>query len=196
MQMVKEDIRPGFIRISDIASAFAGYGKVPQNVLNYAADRGSKAHQIIVDLMNDIVVKEERYMFCGKSIRPYLDSWEKFMDTIHIDKIELQEERLYDEDLMTTGQPDLVAVIDGERVLIDWKATSQVGAHWEIQAAGYYELLRANGWTLNRMIFVKLDKDGEAPIVKTYHPNLDLLMKAYELYKKFFKDLKINLEMD
>jgi len=196
MQMVKEEIKPGFTRISDIASAYAGYGKVPQGVLDYAADRGSKCHSLIADIMNDIVVKEERYMFCGKSVQPYIDSWQKYFETLNIERIEMQEERLYDEDLKTTGQPDLVAVIDGERVLIDWKATSKVGAHWEIQAAGYHELLRANQWTINRMIFVKLDKDGEAPIVKTYHPNLDLFLKSFDLYKKFFKELKFNLEMD
>lgn len=194
--MVKEEIKPGFVRISDVASAYAGYGKVPQAVLNYAADRGSKIHSIIADLMNDIVVKEDRYVFCGKSVQPYLDSWQKFYDTLNIEKIEMQEERLYDDELMTTGQPDLVAVINGERVLIDWKATSSVGAHWELQAAGYHELLRANQWAINKMIFVKLDKDGGAPIIKTYHPNLQLFLSAYELYKKFFKDLKINLEMD
>jgi hypothetical protein len=195
---MNDEILEGYTRISDISAAFANYGKVPKNILDYAADRGSRVHYIISDLLNDIVVKEERYTFCGKSLRPYIESFEKFWKPYEGSEILIQEERLYHERMMVTGTPDLLANMDGKIVLIDWKCTRDIGKHWIIQASGYEELLIENkyGSMIDKIIFVKLDKDGAYPIITEYEPNPDLFMNAYEFYKMFFMDQTHNLEMD
>jgi len=201
---MKDAIKDGYDRVSDISSAFAGYANIPRNILDYAADRGTLCHSLIYDSMNCIAIKEERYAFCGKNVKKikdtdnesFIDSWEKFWNPLEDSPIILQEVRLYHDDLKLTGQVDLITKIDGKNMLIDWKATSKVGMHWIIQASGYRLLCDANGYDIDSIMFVKLDKDGKPPIITEYIPNLDLFHKALDLYRMFFKNLKCNLEMD
>lgn len=195
---MSEEIKPGYDRISDIASAFGNHAGVPKNILDYAADRGTHVHEIIYDLINDVFVKEERYMFCGKSIRGYVDSFKKFWDLYERDAVcVLNEDRLYDEKRKTTGQVDWAGKLDGKRTLIDWKTTSSIGTHWEIQAAGYKILCDENDYKdIEQILFVKLDKDGKEPVICVLSENEDLFSQANKFYLKFFKNKKSNLEME
>lgn len=188
---MNDEIKPGYDRVSDVASAFGNHGKIPKNILDYAADRGTLIHELIYDLMNDVFVKEERYLFCGKSIQGYIDSFWKFWKPYEGNFVLSQEKRYYHEKDLITGQIDLLVNINNEPVLIDWKATSAVGKHWEIQAAGYFRL---SG--VNRALFVRLDKDGNFPEVTEYGPNDYLFGTALDMYRMFFKDQKSNLEME
>lgn len=190
---MKEEIKPGYTRVSDVSSAYANHHKIPKNILDYAADRGTQVHAIIDCIMNDIPVSEEMYRFSGKSIKGYVNSWEKFMSgTTWFDTVLYQEERLYNDELMITGKPDLVGSHPSQgKLIVDWKCTKAIGKHWELQAAGY-SLLEP----VTSVVFVRLCQDGGDPEVKQYNPDKELFIKAHELYKRYFEDKISNLEME
>lgn len=190
---MKEEIKPGYVRVSDVASAYANHHKVPKNVLDYAADRGTQVHKIIDYIMNDIPVPEDMYMFSGKSIKGYVDSWEKYRNKMCYGKLLHQEERFDDDILKLTGKPDLVVQGIDRNYIVDWKCTKAAGKHWELQASGYGFLLFKY---TPAIVFVRLCQDGEYPEVIEYEPNYELFMKAYELYKRYFEDKTCNLEME
>jgi len=162
-------------------------------------------HRIIDDLLNDLVVPDEKYMFEGKSVRPYVESWEKYWETMQVQEIGLQEKRLYGEEMKITGRMDLVARIHNpftlkdDVTLFDWKTSRDVGKHWQIQAGGYLHILRENYIHIDNIVFVKLDKDGGDAVFTEYEVVkglTDLFCTAHDLYMMFFKDLDINMEMD
>ena len=190
------DIKDGFLRISAISSAYASYGTVPQTVLDKAASRGERVHGILFDLMNFVVVGEDRYEFMGAPLHGYVASFRKFYEPYQDAEVMLQEHRLYDDELMITGEPDLLIKHQGKTILMDWKCTSKAGPHWQIQAEGYCHLLSANKLRVDKIYFVRLDRDGKDPEVIEYKPEWKLFMKAYDLYKIFFKENTCNLEME
>jgi regulator of RNase E activity RraB len=197
--MVEEIIKPGYTRVSNVASAFAGYGQVPKKIMDYTADRGTLVHKIIDDLLNDLVVPESKYIFEGKSVKPYVESWEKYWDTLPLQEIYLQEKRLYGEEIKITGCMDLIAEVDGQMILFDWKTSRDVGNHWKLQAGGYLHILKEHNITIDKIIFVKLDKEGGDVVLTEYEAVkglIDLFNTAYDLYMMFFKDLKLDMEMD
>lgn len=189
--------KENYIRISAISSAFACYGTIPQAVLDKAAARGTRCHEIIFDMTNDITIPNERYDFLGVSVRPYIESFEKFWEGYKQAEILVQEERLYDDELMVTGQADLVMKLGNMNVLIDWKCTSKSAIHWKIQAGGYFHLLGKNDIHATTGLFVRLDRNGGFPEVIEYNNDreyLDWFMKAYDMYREFLQRNTCNLE--
>lgn len=197
---MKDPIKEGYIRVSSISSAYAGYGKVPQHILDRAAARGECVHKLIFDYTNDIVIPNDRYEFMGDKLDGYFESFLKYWEPLKDVTIRLQEQRLYEEDFGTTGEPDLLAVIEGKNTLLDWKCTASVGKHWIIQGGGYLNLIHEQKLfqDIERILFVKLDKNGNYPDITAYGLSEAsyCFVQAIELYKMFFKDQKCNLEMD
>jgi hypothetical protein len=201
---MRANVKPGYTHISDIASAYGGMGRIPQKILDYCADRGTACHNLISWIMNDVPIDEKDFYFAGKNLMKirideepsYIDSWKSYWDTLDVNEILIQEERYYTEVIKLTGQVDLVARIGDETVLFDWKTSRDVGKHWLLQASGYYWMLECHDITIDKILFVKLDKEGKVPIVTEYAPEPNLFMCAYDLYMRFFKDLQVNMEME
>lgn len=191
MEETIQEVKDGYTRISAIASAFAGYGSIPKHVLDRAAARGSCVHSLIFDHMNDITIPSERWDFMGAPLNGYFDSFLSFWKQYEGADILLQEQRINDDKLMLTGEPDLLIKHNHKTILIDWKCSHAVGKHWQLQASGYSHLI--NTW-IDKIVFVKLDKNGKDPVVTEFQADLDQFMSAYSLYKAFLKDLQCNLE--
>ncbi len=202
------EIKEVYTRISAISSAYAGYGSIPKAILDKAACRGSQVHRLIQSHTNNIVIGDDEMMFMGTSLAGYFASflqfWQGYSDNegewegFHDSKILLQEERIDDDELMITGEPDLVVERNGKLILIDWKATAAVGKHWQIQAEGYSYLLgMIKDIPVEKILFVRLQKEGSVPEVVEYHPDWEqVFLPAYRLYKMFMENNKINLEME
>lgn len=78
-------------------------------------------------------------------------------------EIIMQEQRMYCDDLMITGQIDAVMSFKGMPVLVDYKTSSAEGkladgnSSWAMQAHFYYYLLQRNGVQVSdKMIFLQL----------------------------------------
>ncbi len=196
---MNDEILPGFTRISQISGAFSGYGSIPKEILNNAAARGSQVHGIIKDVILDLPVDGDRYIYRGnreESLVGYMTSFWKFWRPIE-DTQAIFPDRMNDFNLMLTGEMDLITTIDGERVLIDWKCTTKQSPSWDIQGNGY-SLLYENSFNLvvDKILFVRLDKEGGDPEIIEIKHDIDLFMTAYEFYHRFFKGQKCNLECE
>jgi hypothetical protein len=188
------DVKPGYTRISSIASAYAGYGGIAQHVLDRAAARGTCVHRLIEDDMNNIVISDERWSFMGDTLKGYFSSWEQFYEPYNKAEIVLQEQRIDDEATMLTGEPDLIIEHQGKIKLFDWKCSYAVGKHWRLQGSGYHYLANTAKIRVDEIYFVKLDKNGKPPIVTQYVPSWEEFFSAFDLYKEYLKDVKCNLE--
>ncbi len=202
---MEEVITPGYTRISSIAGAFSSYGTVPKVILNNARERGTAVHSIVKDLIQDIPVEDERYVWHNTkmngdvdiiSLKGYIESFQRFWQPYEQSAYSFPE-RLYEDILKTTGEVDLVTQLDGERILIDWKCTAAKSESWNIQANGYTMLYEENyGAVIDTMLFVRLDKDGKMPEIIEIAHDVDLFYCAYEMYHRFFKNQVCNLEME
>lgn len=188
------EIKPGYTRISSVSSAFAGYASIDPAVLRNAADRGERVHRIIYNIMSDLPVPDEMYMYKEQDLKPYLESWSQYFSPYLGSKIVLQEERIDDSNKMLTGEPDLIVEHNGKNILMDWKCSYATGKHWKLQASGYDYLAGIEGIIISEIYFIRLDKNGKPPEVKKIEPNLSQFFAAYDLYKEYMKDIKCNLE--
>ena len=195
------EIKPGYTRVSEVSSAFAAYGRIPQETLDKAAARGDHVHELIFDYLNDVPISEDRWMFAEKSVKGYFESFLKFWESFKGLEVVAQEQRFYEDNLMITGQPDVVVTLAGERIIFDWKCTTSIGRHWDIQAQGYFKLFndgydetdRRYALPADEAVFIRLDKDGKEPDLKEYR-NQNEFKKYLDIYDKYFKSLKCNLE--
>jgi hypothetical protein len=199
---MNKSIKEGYDRVSSIAGAFTCYSKIPPTFLENARIRGENVHELIKSYLQDTPSTIARI----QEYEGYLVSLEKFWSTLVNPEIVMIEERLYAHVLKITGQVDLIIKdpILGH-ILIDWKCTYAAGKHWAIQAAGYEYLVRTGvtendqrpAIAVDTIFFVRLDKKGNPPEIIEYKADMNLFMKAYDMYRMFFKDAKCNLfEMD
>lgn len=202
---MREGVLPGYTHITDISGAFAGYGSIPRSILQNAADRGNQVHDIVKDVILNVPVDGERYYYFNKrmngdieriNLQGYLESFWKFWRP-HEDSPALFPDRMYQNRLMLTGEVDLITMIDDKRVLIDWKCTASASPSWDIQGNGYcwmYEDLFEE--VIDKILFVRLDKDGKDPEVIEIKQDIELFDTAFEFYERFFKGMKCNLECE
>lgn len=189
--------REGYIRISAVSSAFAGYGQIPKSILDKAACRGSKVHSLIFNHLSDIPNTEEDFLFGEESLEGYFASFQKMWKQYEGWAIGMQETEIVDEERKLTGTPDLLLRHKGKSILFDWKATSAAGVHWQIQAEGYCYLLKmVEKINLDEIFFVRLQKDGSDAEIISYRPYVNTFLNALEFYKKFMYKQKVNLESE
>ena len=116
---------------------------IPEDILSNASERGTKVHKHIEGLIEGF---EDDFM--DPAIEPYIDSYQKFIsefseDIYKADKI-TQEKRFYCDDLMITGQVDLILEYAKHTLVIDWKTSASESISWKLQGAGYTYLLKKN----------------------------------------------------
>lgn len=182
--MDKED----YLRVSNIISPFTGIEFIPEDILNNAAMRGTKVHRHIQGLLECF---EDDFM--DPAIQPYIDSFHKFQqefsEDIYKAKI-TQEKRFYCDEMMITGQVDLILEYPKKTLVIDWKTSANESIGWKLQGAAYRYLLQKNNiQNLQPLIFVKLSKHGAKPKLfqyDSYEEDFKIFKKCLELYR-FFK---------
>ena len=141
--MDNEEIKAGYVRVSQVIAPYVDYSHINQEVLAAKAAIGTEVHSAIeshyLQEFFPISLKAQEYIPSFKAALH--DSW---FSTL---KHEMLEERMYHETLKLTGQIDMLAVDeDGKKWLIDFKTTAQANLKvWKIQMAMYVLLLANNG---------------------------------------------------
>lgn len=121
-------------------------------------DRGNAVHAMVAaDLRGLIPAAKEKNI-------SYFLSYLEFKK--HIEEIFIVEERLVDEDLGYTGQPDLVAKLDGEFnnwiCVIDWKTSMSRSHYWGPQVASYKNLVEKEyALPIDRCMTVRLRQPSQ-----------------------------------
>lgn len=148
--------------VSDIMEPLknAHYSGISEVTLKKAAERGTILHNAIENWIKfgieDVPQEYEGYFKC------FLD----FM-TEKNPKILGSEVRMYHKLLKYSGTADLIADINGEITLIDYKSTSVISdMNCSVQLEAYAQALASHGIRIARKGILPLRKDGKSQMVE------------------------------
>lgn len=185
---VSMEIKKGYTRVSEILAQWNSYSHIEPEVLKKAADRGRMVHEAIEANLNGYPLP------LGVKEAFYLLSFVKWKETGRKEFCH-SETRFYCDKLMITGCIDGLIKFPGSDnlVIIDYKTTAAENPKlWPLQGAFYRYLAEANGYELStRMIFIKLDKQGEMPKLFEYTYDskmLNICMAALTTYRYMKSD--------
>lgn len=170
-------------RVTEVLRYFTSYDRVPSNILEKAAARGSSVHAICAAIANGLWMPENMWPveYAG-----YITSFDKWRDS-QVQKFEIVEKRYEDDELGFTGQLDFVFIgNDNKLYLADIKTSAQPQKTYPLQLAAYDILLHRNGINVEGSMIVYLNKDGEFPDIDFYE-NLqeeqETFLSALECWK-------------
>jgi hypothetical protein len=196
-------IKPGYLRVSQVLSAFSGLDKIDPVVLKNAADRGSVVHAAI-----DSIIAHHGILDLEDQVREYtkcesLIEWhDKFVKELALvqnmiesfkiyakdKKFFAKVDRFYDDELMITGECDTFYQVDKQIFLVDFKTPISESKTWMLQGSAYHYLAlrnRINFPDNGKIEFVKLCRKGNAPKSYFYEPRFDLFKATLETYRYF-----------
>jgi ATP-dependent exoDNAse (exonuclease V) beta subunit len=174
-----------YARVTEILAQFSDYSHIDPQVLRRKCDIGTSVHAAIADhLLGQFP------MPCDNGLG-YFDSYMKWHKAVAPIVIHTEQRYLCDE-LMITGQIDLVANVGNIPMLIDFKTSANESKEvWPMQAHLYSYLLEKSGVLISkRFLFVKLDKKGELPMVFTYNFDKNIHAKCMKSVSDFWKKNK------
>ena len=181
-------IKEGYIRVTELLSPWKDLSAIPAYLLQEKAIIGTNVHEAIVADSLGLPTKE-----LTTREQKYFESYQKWNEMFKPEYC-LREERLYDEELMLTGQLDAIVQFSANDAptIIDYKCTASMSKkHWSIQLGWYYLLARKNRIPVKRKAFcVQLnDKDKAPKIFECEIENglLDVCKAVYDSYI-FFND--------
>ncbi len=174
---MKDEIKEGYVRVTDILRHFSGINHVPQEVLMKAADRGRRTHNALDGILNGL-----EPMTPDEDILGYLDSFKVWTLQNDFKPISL-EERLYDDELKITGKYDGLIEFKGERYLIDFKTPVKESKTWPIQLSAYAHMLRQDV----KIAVIQLKKNGKEAAFIEYEKDFSKFKACYDVYHLFYK---------
>lgn len=179
-------MKEGYTRVTEVIGKFSYVNDIPDEVLQKAADKGTQVHSCIESYLKD------EFFFTTPEAKPYVDCFIKWYDRVKdsdiMKGVRIIEERLYDDDLMITGQIDLIIATDEKTYAFDWKTSSNVQQKsWALQGAAYKYLLEKNGYkNVETPIFIKLNKINATEYkYDNFSENFDMFKKCLEVYRYF-----------
>lgn len=182
------EIKPGYLRVTEILSQFSGFHKIDPTILNNAKERGTIVHKIIEGIEEGFGKEQVPEIAMG-----YINSYEKWA----VGKDFLPSaKRFYDDELMITGLIDSIYKDGQDLVLVDYKTPLRESKTWSIQASAYSFMCKKNGYNISRIEFIKLDKNGKEPKVYCYFEDMNMFKKILECYRYFFSDKNESMELD
>lgn len=185
VMMTKDEIKPGYDRVTDVVGYLSGIYRVPTHILKAAAERGSFVHRVCDSIIDDMMYPQVPQEYQG-----YIDSFQSWFDNVmesqHLKPATfIKPDRFYCDELRITGECDLIIQRPDRNVLIDFKTSTSESKSWVLQGTAYCYLARKDGIQIDEMIFVKLDKNGNEPECYTYEEDFDLFTKCLQVYRHF-----------
>lgn len=171
------------IRVTEVIAPWTDFSKVPPDVLQNAATRGTAVHEICAR-----IAAGEFVMGIPDDLFGYVDSFRQWFDS-QVARVILAEERLFDHQWGFSGQIDLVveAKSDGLVWLVDIKTPVTAYPQWKMQIAAYRNLLmKEKGILPKRTGSLQLDPDGKVPRMKWYEDSatdLNAFLSALNVYR-------------
>lgn len=172
-----------YIRVSHVLSPFSGLDKIDPLIVQKAAERGTRVHNHCFSLM-----KGMNPFFTHEEDKGYYDSFLKWYDG----SVMNIENRFYDNDLMLTGEIDLLMKSGDHYIIYDLKTSSKPSKTWPLQGAAYAYLAEKSGFSISKIEFIHLKKDGKSPRTYVYEKEkyFDIFMHCYKTYKYFYSGVK------
>lgn len=204
--MAKEPIPHGYTRVSDILKYFKDYSGVNPTVLSEKAKVGDEVHTNIYEEKNDgfpvfskfpmrdregnIKVDEEGNEIWKKRGVPYFESF-RLWDAEFKGRYVWWEKRLKDDEFMITGQMDSLIEIDGVPTLLDFKTSYNVEVEtWALQAHAYWYICKQNNIRVDKLLFLKLHRDGKKPLEHWIDFDESILFRFLQMVHIYNEDKK------
>lgn len=152
------------------------YSHIPADVLNAAADRGTRAHLACQFLLEGTLDWDT----VADDIFQYVRGCEKFLKEtgFKADAANLEHQGVHTINGMSYGYRwDAVGEMNGMNVLLDFKCTANEEKHWGVQLAAYDLAAYSADRKIRKRFVLRLLKDGGYRVV----PFADV--KDYEVFK-------------
>ncbi len=172
---------------TQVMGLYSDFSSIPEHVLEYAAERGSKVHQIC----SCIALGVPFYGEIPADHAGFVESFQKWFE--FVDEVVHVESRFFDYDLGYCGKPDLVVKMRGDYCLSvpDLKTPATCQRVWRGQMASYKNLAQKCIWhryATKRAFSVRLKKNGGMPIIDEYDDDardMAAFINALSAYKYF-----------
>ena len=177
-----------YARVTEILASESDYSNIDPDVLARKCEIGIQVHKAISDDINDeFPILDERTI-------NYFNSYVKWKNELQALFIE-SEQRYFDDKYMFTGQIDSVVKLKGndKYQLVDFKTAANENKRvWNLQAHFYHHLLsqRIAYGLSDKILFVKLDKEGKLPKVFIYEYTQNTMEECFVMVSKFFSNHK------
>lgn len=177
-------------RVTEILRNYTNYDKVPSEILDKAATRGTTVHALCAGIAKGAWIPDG---MIDPNLRGYINSFQKWAQA-QVKKFSIVEKRFADPTLNYTGQLDFVVEgTDGELYLVDIKTSASPQKTFPVQMAAYNNLLKINGVYVKGAILVYLKKDGEFPevyLLEDLVQEWSVFVAALECWNYFHKGKK------
>lgn len=153
-----------FPSVTTVLSPFADFSRVRPEVLEHAAQRGTKVHALCEAYAQGLWIPRIDEECAG-----YFDSFKRWFDATVVEVL-AQEVELVDEQKGYMGHPDMICRIKGDNdaVMIDLKTPAAQSPAWRLQLAAYWRLGTLAGYPITRSGSLRLKKDGSRAIFNEY----------------------------
>lgn len=178
--MTEINARETYTRVTNILYPFSGLEKINADIVAYAAQRGTKVHQIcegIVSGLGEHGVDDETW--------GYVESFKKWWSN-GIDVVEM-ERRFWDDELQVTGQVDFIIKTPEGLAIVDIKTSSRQSPTWKAQGSAYAYLAKNAGFAIKRILFLHLNKHGKTPKIYEYPVDDSFFLSIYRVWMHFYK---------
>ncbi|WP_027390558.1 PD-(D/E)XK nuclease family protein [Chrysiogenes arsenatis] len=170
-------------RVTEILAPWTDFSMIRESVLEAACERGTAVHDICAAIAMGFPPKSIPAELAG-----YVRSFRQWFDTA-VQTIHAVEERMIDDALQFSGQPDLIATLYGDecKTVIDYKTAVSQSRTWPLQLAAYSHLAVRNYQT-ERHLVVQLNREGRPARVTEYHQqprHMAAFMNALALHHYF-----------
>jgi hypothetical protein len=149
--------------------------------LEHAARRGTDVHEVcegIVQGLGEWNVYPE--------IRGYIESFKKWWQQgVNVLSI---EQRFYCQELMITGQVDLIIDTPDGAAILDLKTSYKPSKTWPLQGAAYAYMARKHDYDIKKILFLHLDRYGGSPTLHAYDDDFETFKKCLDVYRYFFRE--------
>jgi len=176
---MNEKSRDKYLRVTTVLYPFSGLQHINQDVLAYAAERGTKVHQIceaIASGLGEIGVDDETWGY----VESFKQWWNQGIDVVEMEK------RFWDDELHITGQVDFIIKTGDGLAIVDLKTSSRPSKTWQVQGSAYAFLAKNAGYNITKIIFVHLNKHGKAPKLYEYTPDDSFFLNVLRVFLHFF----------
>lgn len=175
--------RENYRRVTSILYPFSGLKDIDPEIVQKAADRGTKVHKIcegIIDGFGEFGVDEDtKYL---------VESFKQWWGEGH--KVIEMEKRFWDDDKRITGQCDLILETERGLCIVDLKTSYRQSKTWPVQGSAYAMLARKAGYDIKYILFIHLNRQGRYPKVYEYPVDETFFLEVLKVYDYFFENKK------
>lgn len=172
--------REKYVRVTSVLYPFSGLEKINPQVVNHAAQRGTKVHKIcegIISGFGEIGVDDETKGY----VESFKTWWAQGIEVVEMEK------RFWDDELCVTGQVDLIIKTPEGLGIMDFKTSSSPSKTWQVQGAAYAYLAKNAGFPISKIFFLHLSKTGKPPRIHEYAVDDNLFLCVFKVWNLFFR---------